>query len=81
MNERELAQANLQLQMARGLGKLLLGTADATDCAALVEAAQVFEEATAKQYDLDRNGVRRVMGKKDCPEADTDEEERQANGA
>ncbi len=64
----------------RCMNKLLLCIADMMYCedgdperrkvdeSELRLATSVFREASAKQYDEDRNGARRMMGKPDCPE-------------
>ena len=81
MTERERTQDALLVEMADGLCKLLNPkhpTSAENFADGIANATEAFRAASAKQDDEDRNGVRRVMGKKDCTDLPIPEDDCQA---
>ena len=74
MTERERALDALVVEMADGLCKLLNPkhpTSAENFADGIANATEVFREASEKQWDHDRNGARRAMGKADCAKPKT----------
>lgn len=72
MKERERAQDRALVALLHGVGLLVSDTGSPV-ATAIGDAMVALQEASARQHDEDRNGVRRSMGKGDCPEKEEDE--------
>ena len=80
MTEVERARDAATVGICSALGKLFTGKGEHSNAKEIWDIANDLEEVSRKQHDADRNGVRRKMGKDDCPEK-KDEEEQSATSA